>query len=134
LTSLFNLDLGRFYVWFLFVVAILTALARLGLPVQFAVMMSAKLADERKRRRQRFFGWVILVASPLILLYGLFGPIRAWMWVATGMGMLNGIEQLLTAAYPDRASLTYLSRIFGAFNALAAILIWFVGLRDPALR
>lgn len=129
-----NFDLGRFYVWFLFAVSILTALARLGLPVQFAVMMSAKLADERKRRRQRFFGLAILLLSPLILLYGLYGPIRAWMWVATGMGILNGIEQLLSTAYPDRASLTYLSRIFGAFNALAAILIWFLVLRYPAAR
>jgi len=129
-----NFDLGRFYVWFLFVVSILTALARLGLPGQFAVMMSAKLADARKRNRQVLFGWIILAASPLILLYWFYGPLRAWMWVAAGMGILNGIEQLLSARYPDRASLAYLSRIFGAFNALAAILIWFLVLRYPAVR
>jgi len=129
-----SLDLARFYVWFLFVVSILTAAARLGLPRQFAVMMSAKLADERKRRRQRIWGLAVLLLSPLILLYALYGSLRAWMWVAAAMGMLNGVEQLLNVRYPDRASLTYLSRVFGAFNALAAVAIWFFVLRYPAVR
>lgn len=131
-----DLDLGRVYVWILFVVSVLTAAARLGLPGQFAVMMSAKLADERKRRWQRLLGWLILAGSPVILLYGwLFTPrISAWVWAAAGLGALNGVEQLLNVAYPDRASLTFLSRVFGAFQALAAILIWFLVLRYPAVR
>jgi hypothetical protein len=131
---LLNFDLGRFYVWFLFVISIITALARLGMPGQFAAVMSAKLADERKRRRQRIWGWVIILGSPLILIYAAFGPLRAWMWVAAAIGVLNGVEQLLNTYYPDRASLTYLSRIFGAFHALAAIAIWFLVLRYPAIR
>jgi len=131
---LLNYDLGRFYVWFLFVISVITALARLGLPGQFALVMSAKLEDERKRRRQRFWGWVIILASPAILLYGVVGHIRAWMWVAAAIGILNGGEQVLDTAYPDRGSLVFLSRIFGAFHAIAAIAIWFFVLRYPAVR
>jgi hypothetical protein len=131
---LHSFDLGRFYVWFLFVVSIITALARLGLPGQFAEVMSAKLSDERKRRRQRIWGWAILAGSPLILFYGLFGHIAPWMWVAAGIGILNGLEQLLNTAYPDRASLIYLSRVFGALHALAAIAIWVLVLRHRAVR
>jgi len=127
-------NLGRFYVWFLFVVSIITALARLGLPGQFAEVMAAKLSDERKRRAQRIWGWAILAGSPLILLYGLFGHIASWMWIAAGIGVLNGLEQLLNTAYPDRASLTYLSRIFGVLQALAAILIWMLVLRYPPVK
>ncbi|MDP9266994.1 MAG: hypothetical protein M3P27_01540 [Acidobacteriota bacterium] len=129
-----SFDLGRFYVWFLFVVSIITALARLGLPGQFAEVMAAKLSDERKRRRQRIWGWAILAGSPLILLYGLFGHVAPWMWVAAGIGILNGLEQLLNTAYADRASLTYLSRIFGSLHALAAIAIWMLVLRHPAVQ
>jgi hypothetical protein len=132
---LHNLDLGRFYVWFLFVISILTALARLGLANAFAEQMTAKFAaDPRKRVRQRWWGWAVLVLSPIILFYGLVGHIRPWMWAAVGIGMVNGVEQLLTARYPDRASLVYLSRIFGAFHTLAAVLIWFLILRYPAVR
>ena len=127
-------NLGRFYVWFLFVISIITALARLGLPGQFAAVMEQKLSDERKRRRQRIWGWAIVLGSPLILIYGLFGPIQPWMWVAAGIGMLNGFEQILNAGYPDLASLTFLSRIFGTFHALAAVLIWVLVLRHPAAK
>jgi hypothetical protein len=131
---LHNFDLGRFYVWFLFVISIVTALARLGLPGQFADVMAGKLTDERKRRRQRLWGWMIIVLSPLILFYGLFGHIAAWMWVAAGIGILNGAEQVLNTMYPDRASLKYLSRIFGSFHALAAVLIWWLVLRYPSVH
>ena len=129
-----SFDLGRFYVWFLFVISIITALARLGLPGQFAAVMADKMSDERKRRRQRIWGWAIVLGSPIILVYGFFGHIAAWMWVAALIGILNGAEQLLNTAYPDRSSLTYLSRIFGAFHALAAILIWWLVLRYPVVH
>ena len=105
-----SFDLGRFYVWSLFVISIVTALARLGLPGQFAVVMAQKLSDERKRRRQRYFGWAVVLGSPIILIYGFFGHIHPWMWVAAGIGILNGVEQILSTAYPDRGSLAYLSR------------------------
>lgn len=128
-------DLGRFYVWFLFVISIITALARLGLARAFAEQMAGKFeAAPHKIRRQRLWGWVVLLLSPVILVYGFFGHIPAWMWVAVGIGMLNGVEQILTATWVDRPSLAYLSRIFGAFHAMAAVLIWFLVLRYPAVR
>ena len=129
-----SFDLGRLYVWFLFVISIVTALARLGLPGQFSAVMGQKLSDERKRRRQRIWGWAIVVASPIILFYGFVGHIHPWMWVAAGIGVLNGAEQVLNTAYPDRESLVYLSRIFGSFHALAAVAIWMFVLRYPAGR
>ena len=128
-------DLGRFYVWFLFVISIITALARFGLARAFADQLATKFeAAPQKIRRQKMWGWVVLLLSPVILVYGFFGHIPAWMWVAVGIGMLNGFEQLMTAIWVDRDSLAYLSRIFGAFHSLAAVLIWFLVLRYPAVR
>ncbi len=130
-----NFNLGRFYVWFLFVISILTALARLGLAHAFADQMSTKFAnDPRKRVRQKWWGWFVLFISPTFLAYAFFGKIPGWIWAAVGIGMLNGVEQILTAQYPDKPSLVYLSRIFGVFHALAAILIWFLILRYPAVQ
>ena len=130
-----NFDLGRAYVWFLFVITILTALARLGLAHAFADQTSAKFAaDPRKRARQQWWGWFVLLLSPTFLAYAFFGKIPAWVWAAVGIGMLNGVEQILTARYPDRPSLVYLSRIFGVFHTLAAVLIWFLILRYPAVK
>ena len=130
-----NIDWGRFYVWFLFVISIITALARFGLARAFAEQMASKFeAAPEKIRRQKMWGWLVLLASPLFLAYGFFGHIPAWVAVAVGVGMLNGIEQLLTATWIDRPSLVYLSRIFGAFHSLAAVLIWFLVLRYPAVR
>jgi hypothetical protein len=130
-----NFDWGRFYVWFLFVISIITALARLGLARAFADQLATKFeTNPIKVRRQKLWGWVVLLASPIILVYGFFGHIPAWMWVAVGIGMLNGVEQILTATWTDRGSLVYLSRIFGAFHSMAAVLIWFLVLRYPAVR
>lgn len=129
-----NLDLARFYVWFLFVLSVITAIARLAAARQFGAMMAAKLADPRRRRRQQWMGWSVLLLSPLILVYAFFGPLPAWMWVAAGIGMLNGAEQLLNTRFPDRDSLTYSSRIFGTLHALAAFAIWGLVLRYPAVR
>lgn len=129
-----NFDWGRFYVWFLFVISVITALARLGAARQFAAVMSDKLREARKRTRQRWMGLAILLASPLILIYGLFGHLQPWMWVAAGIGVLNGAEQVLNTAYPDRESLVYSSRVFGVFHALAVVLIWAMVLRHPGVR
>jgi hypothetical protein len=119
------------YLWLLLVVCALTAIVRLGATRISATIMAEKLANLRYRRRQKYLGWIVLIASPLILVYGFFGPIRLWMWVAVLVGILSGGEQTANTAAPEVSSLVWQSRIFGLLNAAAAICIWVAMHRAP---
>ena len=112
------------YLWLLLVVCALTALVRLLATRLSATIMAEKLANTRYRRRQKVLGWVVLIASPLILVYGFFGPIRLWMWVAVLVGVLSGGEQTANVASPEVRTLVWQSRVFGVLNAAAAVCIW----------
>ena len=129
-----NVDWLRAYVWFLLALCVLTALVRLAAASFFATTQAAKLADPRKRRLYSWGGWAAVLISPFILLWGFFGHISGLVWAMFGLGILNGADYILNSRYPDRASLTFLSRIFGALNAVAAVAIWFFVLRYPAVR
>lgn len=120
---------ANYYIWFLLVVTGLTALVRLVAPRQYASLESERLAEPRTRRHRLWMGAATAGLSPLILLYGFWGPLRPWMWLSASVGMLTGVEQLTAARFYDPPRMLWHTRIFGMVAAAAAIAIYLFFLR-----
>jgi hypothetical protein len=119
----------RIYIWVVLVAIALPAFFRLAIPKRYADLQSEKLRNERSLRHHRILGWITLVGSPLILLYGIFGRLRAWMWLAAVVGIISGADSLSAPWFLKRNRFVAHTVIFGAVGAAAAILIYFFFLR-----
>lgn len=119
----------RIYAWVVLVAVGLPALFRLSIPRKYAELQSEKLSNPRSRKNQVRLGLVALLASPLILLYVFYGPLRTWMWLAVIVGVLSGIDQVSAPWFHQRRKLVTHTIVFGACGAAASVLIYFFLLR-----
>ncbi len=120
---------GHYYVWFLLVITALAAAVKLIAPRQYATIESDKLAEPRTRRRRLWMGAAVALLSPLILLYGLWGPLRAWMWLSVVVGVLSGAEQISAARFHEPHRMLWHTRVFGAISAAVTVGIYLFLLR-----
>jgi hypothetical protein len=107
----------------------LPAFFRLVIPKRYAELQAEKLRSERAQRNHRILGWITLAGSPLILLYGIFGQLRTWMWLATVVGVVSGADSLTALWFLRRNRFATHTFIFGAIGAVTAVLIWWFFLR-----
>lgn len=119
----------RIYVWLVLVATGLPAFFRLTIPRRYAELQAEKLRSERAQRNHRILGWITLLGSPLILLYGVFGHLRIWMWLAAVVGVISGADSLSAGWALRRDRFATHTFIFGAIGAVTAILIYFFFLR-----
>jgi signal transduction histidine kinase len=119
----------RIYVWLVLVATGLPAFFRLVIPKRYAELQAEKLRSERAQRNHRILGWITLAGSPLILLYGIFGQLRTWMWLATVVGVVSGADSLTALWFLRRNRFATHTFIFGAIGAATAVLIWWFFLR-----
>lgn len=111
------------------VVTGLPAFFRLVIPGRYAELQAEKLRSERAQRNHRILGWITLLGSPLILLYGIFGHLRIWMWLAAIVGIISGADSLSAPWFLRRDRFVLHTLIFGAVGAVMAVLIYFFFLR-----
>jgi signal transduction histidine kinase len=119
----------RIYVWLVLVATGLPAFFRLVIPKRYAELQAEKLRSERAQRNHRILGWITLAGSPLILLYGIFGQLRTWMWLATVVGVVSGADSLTALWFLRRNRFATHTFIFGGIGAVTAVLIWWFFLR-----
>jgi hypothetical protein len=119
----------RIYVWLVLVATGLPAFFRLVIPGRYAELQAEKLRSERAQRNHRILGWITLLGSPLILLYGIFGHLRTWMWLAAIVGVVSGADSLTAPWFLRRNRFVAHTLVFGAVGAVIAVLIYFFFLR-----
>jgi hypothetical protein len=119
----------RIYVWLVLVAVGLPAFFRVVIPKRYAELQAEKLRSERAQRNHRILGWITLAGSPLILLYGVFGHLRIWMWLAAIVGVISGADSLTAIWALRHEKFVAHTAVFGAFGAVTAALIWWVFLR-----
>lgn len=107
----------------------LPAFFRLTIPKRYAELQAEKLRSERAQRNHRILGWITLLGSPLILIYGVFGHLRIWMWLAAVVGVISGADSLSAGWFLRRDRFATHTFLFGAIGAATAILIYFFFLR-----
>ena len=119
----------RIYVWLVLVAVGLPALFRLVIPARYAELQAEKLRSERAQRNHRILGWITLAGSPLILLYGIFGHLRTWMWLACAVGVVSGLDSLTAIWALRRNRFATHTFLFGAVGMVMAAVIWWFFLR-----
>jgi hypothetical protein len=115
---------GRYYIHFLLAVSALSAVVRLSAARLYTQMESERLSSPRVRRQRIWMGAGAIALSPAILLYSFWGPLRPWMWVTFGVGVLAGAEQFSAVRYYDFQRLLWHTRMFGVLSALTAAWIY----------
>jgi hypothetical protein len=115
----------RIYIWFVLVATGLPAFFRVVIPRRYAELQAEKLKSERAQRNHRILGWITLIGSPLILIYGLFGHLRPWMWLVAVVGVISGADSLTAGWFLRRNRFVLHTAMFGAIGAAAAVLIYF---------
>ena len=122
--------MDRIYVWIVLVAIALPAVLRLLIPARYAQLETERLSSGRARRARRRLGILAVATSPLFLLIGLFGPLRAWMWLAIAAGVFSGVEQLTSIWAAGRGQMLWHTRVFGVVGAIASVTIYFFFLRQ----
>lgn len=118
------------YLWFLVAASALDSALRLGRTRQVAQLQSEKLAEPAARRRRTWMGLASLILSPLMLLYGLWHPIPAWLWISVAYGMVAGLEYLTSVRFALESKLIWQTRVFGLCSAAIAVAVYFGFLRN----
>jgi hypothetical protein len=122
-------SVGRYYIWLILVITGLNAAVRLARPRLFAEIESERLANPRTRRQRAWLGGGGLLLSPLLLLYGLWKPLRPWIWVSILAGVLSGAEQFAASRFPEFPYRLRQAKAFGFLSAVAAVAIYLLCLR-----
>ena len=120
---------AKFYGWFVLIATGLPAAIRLITPRAMAEITSAKISDERKRRRHRMWGWISLASSVGFIPIYFFLWRQPWVVIAIVIGMLTGIEMVRNADSPTPDSLTRQNILFGAVYAVTCVVTYFILIR-----
>ena len=120
----------RIYAWFLLIVTVLPAAARLARPRELARIVMMRLQNPKRRKRARIGGMIYLGLSVLAILYLLRAQMgqQRWLIMAVLVGMISALEFLLNSRVFDEESLARQNRLFGgayAAMAIATILLLF---------
>jgi hypothetical protein len=107
-------SLGRYYLWFVIVVAGLAGLPRLILSRRFAELQHAKFQQKTSIMRSPTMSWVIVVLA--VIFSGLyFTPWghQGWIRIAIVFSLLSAGEYFFQARYTSIDALTFQNRLLG---------------------
>ncbi len=114
--------MGKFYIWFVVIVAALAGLIRILLPRRFAELQAEKLTTPVSLARARFRSLLFLVVGIVFgSLYFLPWGRQPWIVSGTIFSVLSAAECFLQAKFPTLDMLVFMSRLFGIlYTGLAA--------------
>jgi hypothetical protein len=105
--------LGRYYIWFVVIVAGLAGAIRLLLPRRFAELQLEwlrKSAPAKTRMRALLF---LVVGLAFGALYFIPWGRQAWVVIGTIFSLLSAAEVFFQAQYPNLEALVFQSRLLG---------------------
>lgn len=113
----------RIYAWFLLIVTVLPAVARLLRPVELARIVLVRYQDPKRRKRARIGGIAYLVISVVIIPFLLLAKLHQerWLVMAVLVGMVSAIEFLMNSRVFSEDVLARQNRLFGGVYASMAI-------------
>jgi UDP-N-acetylmuramyl pentapeptide phosphotransferase/UDP-N-acetylglucosamine-1-phosphate transferase len=117
-----NHDL-RIYAWFLLLVTVLPAAARLLRPRELAKILLIRYKDPGRRKRARFGGYFFLAVSVGAMPFAIRSPRpqATWLIIALLVGMVSSLEFVLDSRLSEEERLTRQNRYFGGIYASIAI-------------
>ena len=113
----------RIYAWFLLLVTVLPAAARLARPRELAKILLLRYKDPGRRKRARIGGCIFLAFSILAMPFAIYAN-RAesrWLIIALLIGGVSSLEFLLDSRMFEEEPLTRQNRYFGGIYASIAI-------------
>ncbi|HUI84278.1 MAG TPA: hypothetical protein VL240_08645 [Candidatus Binatia bacterium] len=115
----------RIYAWFLLIVTVLPAAARLAKPRELARIVMVRYQNPRRRRRARIGGMIYLGLSLLAIPFLATARLREerWLILAVLVGMVSAMEFVLNSRAFQEEILARQNRIFGGVYAAIAIAI-----------
>src|SRR5579862_7281180 len=115
----------RIYAWFLLVVTLLPAIARLVRPRELARIVLIRYQDTKRRQRARTGGYIYLGLSLFAIPFLLRAPLRQerWLVMAVLVGMVSAAEFVLNSRKFDEEGLARQNRLFGGIYTSMAIAI-----------
>lgn len=105
--------MGRYYIWFVVIVAGLAGAIRVALPRRFAELQLESLrksAPAKARMRALIF---LLVGLAFGALYFIPWGRQAWVVIGTIFSILSAAEVFFQAQYPTLEALVFQSRLLG---------------------
>lgn len=105
--------MGRYYIWFVVIVAGLAGAIRVALPHRFAELQLESLrksAPAKARMRALIF---LLVGLAFGALYFIPWGRQAWVVIGTIFSILSAAEVFFQAQYPTLEALVFQSRLLG---------------------
>ncbi len=113
----------RIYAWFLLLVTVLPAAARLLRPRELAKILLIRYQDPGRRKRARIGGYLFLAISLIAMPFAIRAP-RAestWLIIALLVGAVSSLEFVLDTRQFEEEPLTRQNRYFGGVYASIAI-------------
>ncbi len=113
----------RIYAWFLLIVTVLPAAARLARPRELAKVLLIRYKDPGRRKRARIGGVLFLAVSLIGMPFAIRAPRpeSTWLIIALLVGAVSSLEFLLDSRLLEEESLTRQNRYFGGVYASIAI-------------
>jgi hypothetical protein len=113
----------RIYAWFLLVVTVLPAAARLLRPLELARILLVRYQNPTRRKRARIGGFIFLGLSILAMPFALRAQRleSRWLIIALLVGAVSSLEFVLDTRLFDEHSLARQNRYFGGIYAAIAI-------------
>jgi hypothetical protein len=113
----------RIYAWFLLIVTVLPAAARLARPRELARILLLRYQNPKRRKRARFGGLGFFALSLVAMPFAIRAQ-RAesrWLIIALIIGAVSSFEFVLDTRLFDEDALTRQNRFFGGVYAAIAI-------------
>ncbi len=113
----------RIYAWFLLLVTVLPAAARLLRPRELAKILLIRYKDPGRRKRARFGGYFFLAVSLIAMPFAIRAPHpeSTWLIIALLVGVVSSLEFVLDTRLFEEEPLTRQNRYFGGIYASIAI-------------
>lgn len=113
----------RIYAWFLLLVTVLPAAARLARPRELAKILLLRYKDPGRRKRARIGGYIFLAFSVFAMPVAVYlnRPESRWLLIALLIGAVSSLEFLLDSRLFDEEPLTRQNRYFGGVYASIAL-------------
>jgi hypothetical protein len=113
----------RIYAWFLLLVTVLPAAARLMRPRELAKILLIRYKDPGRRKRARVGGYLFLAFSLVAIPFAIriHRPESKWLIIALLVGAVSSLEFVLDTRLFEEERLTRQNRYFGGVYASIAI-------------
>ncbi len=113
----------RIYAWFLLLVTVLPAAARLLRPRELAKILLVRYSNPSRRKRARLGGFIFLAFSLIAMPFAIRTPRpeATWLIIALLVGGVSSLEFVLDSRLVEEERLTRQNRYFGGVYASIAI-------------